>query len=769
MAARGGGRGDPRGAALQPAHPAAAPAGFPAYLDRFVGRREELGWLRAHRETQVVTLTGAPGTGKSRLAARFAELLLADDTVLGWLDLDRVRSDDEVAATTAELLGVPASSAADLAAELRDRDGLLVLDNAESLLDGCALLVQTLAAGCPRLRILTTSREILRIPSEVVIDVGPLPLPDATGAEADPSTVLRADAVQLFVERASASNPDFTLGEVTAPAVAGLCAELDGLPLALEFAARRIGMFTVTDLLDRLRRQENVLTVGNRTATARHSSIFAAFDTSHATLSTDERVVFRRLSVLSGRFRLDLAAAVCCDADHPESGLADVLSGLLAKSLVATEEDERGAGAFRLLRCVRRYAAQRLDEASERQATQRRLIAWLHGQLGRMRHSVATPGALLLRLPELDPYLEQAAECTAKHDDPRIVLLVWGLMRGRRGKALVHRTEHLVRHALRMAPAESVDRALLLAEVAVARRAAGRGAEAVELAELAVAEARRASTAAILPRALLELAACRREVGDHAGATANVEAALAVAEGADPSAGVSRCLERLATSRLAAAELDLAEAAADAALRAARGADEWTQVRALCTAADVALARGLPAVARGHTLEALRICPAEPALLPEPLNKLAVVETMRGDRGRAVRLTEAARALLGRSGLAGLGAAGRTTDLPAEWVDAGEVSLVRAAAENLSPAAARAYALGVSGTGLGEHQFATAELSTRQRVIAVLVAQGLTNSQIANRVGVSARTVAAQLAALRAALRLQSRAQVAAWARTTLR
>lgn len=757
------GRPDPRSA--RPA--SSVPAGFPVALDRFVGRQDELRWLRDHWQSPVVTLTGAPGAGKSRLAARFAVTSPVEDTVLGWLDLDGVAPGTKLAGWVSDVLGLPGDTAADLVAGLRDRAGLIVFDNAERVLDDCALLVETLAAGCPRLRIITTTREILRIPGEVVLDVGPLPLPD-TGDEADPRTVLRADAVQLFVERASASNPDFALNEVTAPAVAELCVELDGLPLALEYAARRIGMFTVTDLLARLRRRENVLTVGSRTASARHSSIDATFDASHDTLSAAERSVFRRVSVLSGRFRLDLAAAVCCDSDHGEPELADVLSRLVAKSLVMSEEDERGSGIFRVLRCVRRYAGQKLDETGERAATGERLIAWLDAQLRPMRQSVATPIELLLRLPELEVYLEHTAEAAAKDDDPRTVLLVWGIMRGRRGKALTPRTEHLVRHVLRMVPDVGADHALLLTEVAAARRTAGRDREAVELAEEAVAVARRTATTAV-PRALLELAACRRDTGDLDGAAVDARAALAIAAESDPFAGVCRCLQNLAATWLAVGDLDQAEKAADAVLHAAQHADEWTRVCALCTASDVALARGHLDAARTYALDALRTCPVEPALLSTPLNQLAQVEVASGDRDRAVRLTEAARALLDRSGFAGLVTADRPVELPEGWRDAGEVSLVRAAAEQLCPAAARAYALREGGTEAVATGFATAQLSPRQRLIALLVAQGLTNNQIASRVGVSARTVATQLGALRGALRLQSRAQVAAWARTTLR
>jgi predicted ATPase/predicted negative regulator of RcsB-dependent stress response len=250
-----------------------------------------------------------------------------------------------------------------------------VLDNCEHLIGAAAALVDSLLRGAPRLAVLATSREPLRVPGEVVFRVPSLGIPDPEREE-EPEELLRYEAVRLFVERARSVSPGFALDAETAPCVARICHRLDGLPLALELAAARVDALTPAVLAGRLDDRFRLLRAGSRAAPTRQQTLEATLDWSHDLLPADERTLLRRLAVFAGSFALDAAEEVCSvDGLEPDQ-VALLLAELVEKSLVVSE-DRHGLRRYRLLETIRSYAAARLAEAGERSAVAARQAAWL--------------------------------------------------------------------------------------------------------------------------------------------------------------------------------------------------------------------------------------------------------------------------------------------------------------------------------------------------------------------------------------------------------
>jgi predicted ATPase/tetratricopeptide (TPR) repeat protein len=354
---------------------------LPLEASTFVGREHELAELGTLLgRTRLLTLAGTGGAGKTRLAlelARSREDAHAGGAIL--VELDAVGEGAEVPDAVAEALdlrALPGGALVDaIAADLAPRELLLVLDNCEHVIGSSAALVDALLRSAPRLTILATSREPLRVPGEVVFRVPSLAIPDPDGADT-PDALLDYEAVRLFVDRANAIMPGFALDERNAPAVARICHRLDGLPLALELAAARIDALAPDALADRLDDRFRLLRAGSRTAPTRQQTLEAALDWSYELLDDAERVLLPRLAVFSGGFTLEAAEVVCADEGLEGTQIADLLARLVEKSLVAAEE-RRGARRYRLLETIRAYAALRLAEAGERAAVAARHAEWL--------------------------------------------------------------------------------------------------------------------------------------------------------------------------------------------------------------------------------------------------------------------------------------------------------------------------------------------------------------------------------------------------------
>ena len=352
---------------------------LPADASSFVGRRHELGELSAllHRG-RLLTLTGTGGAGKTRLGlevARSVEGTYTDGAALVELATARPASVAIAVAAALDVLALPDQSFEDaVTGFLAGRELLLVLDNCEHVLAPVAALASELLRAAPRLTVLATSREPLRIPGEVVFRVPSLAIPDP---ETHPDAVALAgyESVSLFVERAAAVAQGFELTAENAEDIARICFRLDGLPLALELAAGRVGALTPAAIAARLDDRFRLLRAGSSQAPTRQQTLEATLRWSHDLLEPDERVLFRRLGVFAGGFELGAAEAVCAGDLLEAAEVADVLGRLVEKSLVSF--DDRGPDRrYRLLETVRLYASGELEDSGETQALAARHAGW---------------------------------------------------------------------------------------------------------------------------------------------------------------------------------------------------------------------------------------------------------------------------------------------------------------------------------------------------------------------------------------------------------
>jgi len=348
---------------------------LPAEQNSFVGRERDLAELAAIlRDVRALTLCGPGGIGKTRLALRLAGQELPSFPDGAWMaDLSDVMEPRLVAKRVARTLGIVEEPdrplGETLAAALRSRQLLLIMDTCEHVVDACADLVQLLLASCPRLQVIATSREPLRVRGETVWRVPPLELPAGPGRQdvAQEADLTRHEAVRLFAERAAAVRPDFALTRRNAPAVAALCRTLDGMPLAIELAAARMRALSVEQVAARIRDRFQLLASGDRTAPARQQTLRAAVDWSYELLTGQEQLLLRRLSVFSG-WNLDMAERVCADDAIPAEQVLDLLAGLIDKSLVTLDGEVAGDARYRLLDTVREYAGAQLTGSGEHTA-----------------------------------------------------------------------------------------------------------------------------------------------------------------------------------------------------------------------------------------------------------------------------------------------------------------------------------------------------------------------------------------------------------------
>jgi len=332
-----------------------ASRGLPAQLTSFVGREGQMADIRRLlSEHRLVTLTGAGGIGKTRLAVHVATYTAAEFSAAVYVDLAPITDHALVAATAARALGLPdqpgRSTTDTLLRSIGNQQMLMVLDNCEHLLDATAALTTALLGGCPGLTVLATSREPIGVPGELIWRVPPLSLAD--------------DAIELFTDRARHARPDFTIIGDNAAIVREICRRLDGMPLALELAAARVRALSLPEILDSLHDRFRVLTGGARTAVRRQQTLRASVDWSHALLTEPERVLFRRLAVLMGRFDLDAAQAIAGDEELHRHQVLDLLTLLIDKSLVVAE-NTGGRTRYRLMETLRQYALEKLGESGE--------------------------------------------------------------------------------------------------------------------------------------------------------------------------------------------------------------------------------------------------------------------------------------------------------------------------------------------------------------------------------------------------------------------
>lgn len=340
------------------------PNNLPALLSSFIGREHELNEVRdLVQVSRLVTLTGAGGSGKTRLAMQSSAELL-DGTGEGvWLvELAPVAEGEQVPLAVASVLGIlegiEISPLDTLLRALATQAVLIILDNCEHVIDACAKFADAVLRNCPKVHLLVTSREPLGVDGERVFRVPTMTLP---GEDVETVEDLgESDAVTLFMARATDSG--FALTDEGAPLVASVCKRLDGIPLALELGAARLSSMSLVQLSDRLDQRFRLLTGGSRTAMAHQQTLQAMVDWSYGLLNPMEQSVLRRLSVFSGGFELEAAEAVVSSETVDEFDVANLLHSLVEKSLVVADHDNVSV-RFRLLETIRQYAAQELLKA----------------------------------------------------------------------------------------------------------------------------------------------------------------------------------------------------------------------------------------------------------------------------------------------------------------------------------------------------------------------------------------------------------------------
>ena len=378
----------------------AVPNNLPTELSTFVGRQIEIAAVCAlTKGNRLVTITGSGGAGKTRIAQQVAAQLIDDHPDGTWwielapIDASQVRG--TIAAAVS--IGEPDRLVERLAGRV-----LLVLDNCEHALDAVGPLVQQILARCPDVSVLATSRGPLDVPGEVTWRVPPLSLPDST----ETLTVERLaqyEAVQLFIDRARRARPNFALTNENGPAVAELCARLDGIPLALELAAARAKSLTAEQILRGLDDSLRLLTGGSRLVMPRQQTLEASIAWSHDLLGGRERTLLRRLTVFAGGWDLEAAEAVCADDALAGMDVLDSLEHLIDQSLVRVDE-ARGAARYELLETVRQFAMRRLaDHPEERHAVAERHAKWyahMASELGKLVETREQDHALAVLSPE---------------------------------------------------------------------------------------------------------------------------------------------------------------------------------------------------------------------------------------------------------------------------------------------------------------------------------------------------------------------------------
>ena len=449
-------------------------------------------------QNRVVTLTGAGGVGKTRLAIQVAAAIAPEFGDGVWyVDLAPITDPELVPVTVARALGLPdqpgRSTMDTLLRFVRDRQMLVVLDNCEHLLDASAELVVAVLSGAAELTVLATSREAIGVAGEVSWRV--------------PSLSLDGEALELFTDRARHARPDFTLTDDNAATVGEICARLDGVPLAIELAAARVRALSLAEILEGLHDRFRLLTGGARTAVRRQQTLRASVDWSHTLLTEPERCLFRRLTVFLGGFDLDAAQAVAGGADMQRFQVLDLLTLLVDKSLVVAD-DSGGRTRYRLLETVRQYALEKLGESGEADAMRSRHRDYYTAMAAVLDAPAGSDYEQRLEQAEIEvDNLRAAFGWSRENSDVELALALasslqplW-VTRGRFREGLAWLDAALADLDAQHAEEVAVVRARALADRAVVATLAG-AAEGLDQAQQALVIARQLDEPALLARAL---------------------------------------------------------------------------------------------------------------------------------------------------------------------------------------------------------------------------------------------------------------------------
>jgi serine/threonine-protein kinase PknK len=751
------------------------PPGLPTALTELVGREYELAEItQLVADNRLVTLVGAGGVGKTRLAIEQAAAVaprFADGVDL--VDLSGVPDPALLWATAARAVGVEERADADLAQRLarvlRPQSRLLVLDNCEQLLAETAAVAIQLLSGCPRLWILATSREGLGVPGEVIWRVPSLTFP-WPGHKPSSDKMEEFGAMALFAERARAARPGLEIGPADIAALSSICFRLDGIPLALELAAARVSALSIKEIADRLDDRFTLLSraVG---APARHQTLRASVDWSHQLLSQEEQVLFRRLAVFAGGWSLSAAEEVVAGPPVGHGQVARRLAALVDKSLVQAEDSATGT-RYRLLEAVKAFAHEQLVLSGELEEVRARhgtyfadlgedVASRLHGQDQHLWASCLDQDQANLR----------AARQWCAADPARAVhglrmaagLSEYWLIRG-----LIEEGAVWLEDALQRAPGLSGTRAAALTGLALFTSLCGEFQRGGELFAASIALFEQADDLPRQARALAVLGYWRANHGDREGSAEALNRASLLAGLAQDrySAAYAQLMAGMAASSMADRALARAHAARSVKLFSSIG-DRRGAGYARCVLADCLTGEGAPA----ESLAILRTC-------------FGVFEELRDRWGLLISTTSAAlaHAALGdwRQAAFALGVADSLSERigghPFPAVQAAIDAIAAKTAAELGPSATprreagRAVGRGdriAAAIGLAPEpgppcpQQQELPLTRREYEVTELIAGGLTNRQIAERLFIAQRTVDTHVGHILAKLGCSNRSQAA--------
>ncbi|MFD6357657.1 protein kinase domain-containing protein [Nocardia tengchongensis] len=755
---------------------------LPLELTSFVDRRAQLSEVKNLLSgSRLVTLTGIGGVGKSRLALRIAHKVRSKFANGAWLielgELTDAASLTDVVSAAFGVLDHGGGPALDTLVELlTPYDVLLVLDNCEHMIDAVTSLAETLIRACPRLRILATSREALGIGGETVYPLPPLEIPDPA-IEPKLRAVARYDAVTLFAERAAAAVPGFEVTDDNRLTSARICSRCEGLPLAIELAAARLRTMSVDEILARMNDRYALLTRGSRGAPKRQQTMQYCIDWSYDLCTPDERRLWRRLSVFAGGFELDAAVQVCVDGAS-ESEVHDAMAALLDKSILSRTE-VAGTVRFGMLETVREFGREKAEECGEYPDLCRRHLDWCTGLVEEADSEWIGPRQMkwFERLERELPNVRKALEYSLSQPDNRALrivpcLFLFWFLRGR-----LNEGRRWYERALAQSPGgRAEDRAKAL--YATSSMAAVQGdlsTAAIRLSELRTLAEQ--APAPLITALLAHVEANHAFAGSDVDTTRTIDR-LVFAIGIYEQTGDLglQLYARIAlgwayalngdTSRAAACHtkvLEITESAGEMIYRSwalwGIGFAAWR---------DDEPDRATRALGDGIRLAHML---TDPLVATGCLDTLAWIAAEKHDAHRAAVLLGAADAS-GRI-------AGSSTSYIFRGLHTYRDQCERSSRQSLG---ARAFdvarqegaSMGLDtavGFALGEQvkpasplPHSSESLTARERQVATLVAEGLTNKAIADRLVVSPRTAQGHVEHILSKLGFTSRAQIAAWA-----
>src|SRR5215203_2705100 len=756
---------------------------LPAPRTSFVGRDQEMVEVkRMLAMTRLLTLTGAGGSGKTRLALEVAWDLAGVYQDGVWLvELAPLTDEALVPQMVAEILGVheqPNRQPADtLVDALEAKELLLVLDNCEHLVEACASLVDALLAGCPRLKVLATSRESLGVAGETVWVLSSLSVPH-TDRLPETGELTRYDAVRLFVDRARLRLPDFDLTSANGRAVAEVCRKLEGIPLAIELATARMGTLALEEVAHRLEDSLGLLTAGPRTAEPRQRTMRATLQWSHGLLSEPERVLFRRLSVFAGGWTLEASEAVGSDGIE-ENDVLDLLGRLVEKSLVVAEATEGGRVRYRMLEPVRQYAQEKLKEGGEEEAAQRRHAEYFLAFAEEAEPGLkgAQEGEWLKRLEREHDNLRAALSWALESGKVELGLRLGGALgefwyvRGHYGEGRRWLEAALLAQGdTPSAPA----RAKALFQAGYIASGQGDYKSSVSFGEESLALYRRLGDRASSATALYTLGVLAIYRNEWERASTLTEDAIALQREMNDRVGVVRSLLILASVTLAQHDYERAMALYEESLALAQEIeDDFAIALSLLIGALASLGQGDHRQTRALSQESLKLS-QQLGMAFGIASYLLTAACLAGAEGQPVlsaRLWGAAEALVEEVGRI---LSPGELHVYAPFIDAARSQLDEARWE-AALAEGRAMSTDeVVEYALSKEDAATAaprlpeqqsveeppSLTRREREVAALVAQGYTNRQIATGLFVSERTVETHVANVLRKLNVHSREQI---------